>query len=139
MKKMTKTVIGRWWIGEPTVRHNLLHDVSPSTNSRNQRFSNLLPDRLERRSTLPRPRTWICKRISHQPYTTLPNTLRRLKKLQQQQARVPKTMKRIRVGSDNNEHGIVDKETTAEMVPRALALEELLFERSWTLRRVFVM
>ena len=43
-------------------------------------------------------------------------------------------MKRIRVSSDNNEHGIVDKETTAEMVQGALALEELLFEGALTLR-----
>jgi hypothetical protein len=39
-------------------------------------------------------------------------------------------MKRIRVGSDNNEHGIVDKETTMEMIQGALALEGLLFERA---------
>lgn len=37
-------------------------------------------------------------------------------------------MKRVRVGSDNNEQGTVDEETTVEMVQGALALEELLFE-----------
>ena len=48
------------------------------------------------------------------------------------------TMRRVTVGSDSNEHGIVDKETTVETVEvqGALALEELLFERGLLLSNV---